>query len=193
MTISYPAGAGLLSYRFGLTSDAEVMICTVGLDIPVLDPDPQGAVDSKADAFAAAVTPANISTGYTFLGCRLQMGPSTGGGATYEAPRSVVGTADPLALPNNCAFLIKKITELGGRRGRGRMYLPPFVIDEADVDQNGMLSGATQASLQALVDDAFPLEGLRLFHDDTPSPIDPTVITALLVDRQIATQRRRLR
>jgi hypothetical protein len=111
----------------------------------------------------------------------------------YESPQNVIGTGADVSIPNNCAFLVHKLTERAGRRGRGRMYLPPYVVAESDVNSNGILSPAALVNLQTLVGNAFPGDDFVLLHDSLPSSIPPDIITALNVDRQIATQRRRMR
>lgn len=190
MALEIPSGFGQLAYRFGLASDPEVMITTIGVDVGA---DPQGQVDDKADAFAAAVPAASLAGGYSFLGCVLRVGTGTTETVIVEAPRNVVGTAAAVSLPNNCAYLVRKTTGRAGRRGRGRMYLPPYIVAEADIDSNGMLSGPTLTALQAIVDDAFAGSDFVLLHDSEPASIAPDPILTLVVDRQIATQRRRMR
>lgn len=193
MPLVIPEGYGLLAYRFALATDPEVMVITVGLNVLAVGGEPQAALDAKADAFAAAVPATMLAGGYTFLGCQLRLRHVDGGYVLLEAPRDIVGTAAAVSLPNNCAYLIHKRTARSGRRGQGRMFLPPWVIAEADINNAGMLTGAALSNLQAVVDDAFPLDGLVLLHDSVPSSIDPDPILSLVVDRQIATQRRRLR
>jgi hypothetical protein len=193
MTLNVPAGFGILAYKFGLSSDAEVMVMTIGVDINFGSPGPQAKVDSKADSFANSVVAANMTGGYSFLGCTLRAGGGAGGSTVYEAPRLVVGTAPPSALPNNCAYLIHKLTARAGRRGRGRMFMPPYVIAETQVNNNGILDPPDLVGLQGLVDQALPGDDFVLFHDILPSVLAPDPITNLVVDRQIATQRRRMR
>lgn len=193
MPLTIPAGFGLLAYQWGLATDPEVMICTLGLAVDPLVSGPQVQLDEKADAMATAVPAAQLAGGYAFLGCTLRVGDGSGSTTVYEAPRNIVGTAGAVSLPNNCAYLVRKSTARAGRRGRGRMYLPPWIVAEADISNSGILTGAALTGLQAIVEDAFPLAGLVLLHDDLPAVLAPDSITALTVDRQIATQRRRLR
>jgi hypothetical protein len=193
MALVIPPGFGQLAYRFGLNTDPEIMVTTIGVDIAFGATGPQDKVDQKADAFAAAVPAASLAGGYTFLGCILREGAAGGGSVIYEAPRAIVGVAAAVSLPNNCAFLVRKGTGRAGRRGRGRMYLPPYIVAEADVTNTGMLSPAALVNLQGVVDAAFPGDDFVLLHDSLPSVIPPDPVTSLVVDRQIATQRRRMR
>lgn len=113
-------------------------------------------------------------------------------GATVPGGRTMNSTSPAVAA------LLRKRTALGGRRGRGRMYLP-WACAEADVTEGGVIGGTTLSGLQ----DAAPqfLEDLEavglgmpmvLLHStgSTPVPI-PTNVTSLQVETIVATQRRR--
>lgn len=118
----------------------------------------------------------------------------------------VRGTNVSNSLPQNCALLVRKQTSLGGRAGRGRLFMPG-VLQEAEVSDMGIVSTALKAALQANANAALtglatadPVTGatspMVLLHGPnsvtglTPAP---TPVDALVVDSVIATQRRRLR
>lgn len=117
---------------------------------------------------------------------------------------TVTGTAtDPgshtiTSLPPNCAALITKATSLGGRRGRGRMFLP-WCLDSADVNEGGFIGATPLGLLQAqatnflaAVNATFDCS-MELLHSTGGSSLpDPTEIAGLGVTNLIATQRRRL-
>lgn len=91
------------------------------------------------------------------------------------------------------AFLIRKVTGLGGRRNRGRMYLP--AVAEADVTQAGLISSGVVTALNA---DFAAYWTAADVGDLTPAILHsnaqvPTPITAFVCDATAATQRRRLR
>lgn len=115
-------------------------------------------------------------------------GPSAELGVNY--PGTVAGAG---VAPSECA-LIKKITLAGGRKNRGRMFMPG--LRDTDIDQSGSLDGNVQSDLQdSWVAFKTSLEGatytMTLLHTN---PADtPTEITTLEVDSVSATQRRRLR
>jgi len=102
-------------------------------------------------------------------------------------------------LPNNCAILAKKSTALGGRRNRGRMYIPcPY---EASTDGAGVLSPAEvtawNASLAAImpggtIHTAFGFLGDAVVLHETGDQT-PATVTDLGCAPKIATQRRRMR
>jgi hypothetical protein len=107
------------------------------------------------------------------------------------------------SLPGNCAVLVHKRTARGGRRGRGRWFIP-WTIGESNVDEAGKITPANVTQLQtemtALLGD-FDSIGLPLVVLHEPSAPDaenpttaglPNRVTQLVVDPLIATQRRRL-
>jgi hypothetical protein len=107
------------------------------------------------------------------------------------------GTDNP--LPQNCAWLIQKRSGLGGRRRRGRMYMPAPA--ETVVGATGIITAASVTAMQTQMntwlasiaaDNAF--EGMVILHSSGVSAVPtPTPVSQLVVDSRIATQRRRLR
>jgi hypothetical protein len=82
----------------------------------------------------------------------------------------------------------------GGRRARGRMFLPPFGLHEGNVSPNGMLEDDFVADTQAILALWFADIDMVLLHDSaTPGAPEPYPLTNLVLDNRIATQRRRLR
>lgn len=106
------------------------------------------------------------------------------------------GTYVSAPMPINCAWLISKNTAAGGRKNRGRLYLPAGIYGaESEVNQVGEFSSATVTFMQAAWDhfrsdlseaDRIPV----LFHSDGSAP---TTITSFSANGMISTQRRRLR
>lgn len=108
-------------------------------------------------------------------------------------------------VPPNVAFLFKKTTGVGGRKNRGRMYLP-FALATSDVSENGTIAGAavsggttqSTAFLAGLVADATAMVIENKTLDTSgPKPFvtaitsGPTVLT-FAAEATVATQRRRL-
>ena len=123
---------------------------------------------------------------------RLKLGPNaTGPFFEFTDARPGALTADP--LPPNCCYLIEKQTALGGRAGRGRMYMPG-VAEDGVLDGGAQLPARVSALNRALATwwNVIVNEGLipQLFHSASS---DPTEITDFNCDPVVATQRRRLR
>jgi hypothetical protein len=168
--------------------------------------------DGLTDAVATAdkVTQNYIDTWGVLTDAGVAIGPSTiQVGVGSGPPVSFVGTVSDEGaiagnmLPSNCALLVGKQTLTGGRRGRGRMFIP-WVLPEGDVDDVGVISGGTVATmigaaedfLEALSEpgpdsDATPMFLLHNSEGETPAPA-PSEVVGLTVSSLIATQRRRL-
>lgn len=119
------------------------------------------------------------------------------------------GTVSHASLPSNCAVLGKKLTGVGGRRNRGRIYLPWFVA-EGNVDETGGIDSGVISDIQTGVtawlgainavtnadmvianrtyDRAWNVPGRRLVSTETSG----NQVTAITIERTIATQRRRM-
>lgn len=160
------------------------------------DPEEQAvAMYGYWSATSRPYAPAQMTTQWSFLGTSVTMmkeeGPLTG-----QAFATIVGTKTGAPVPVNCAYLARKNTTLGGRRNRGRAYLPPLFGDETTVDQAGEITSATVNSINTLINSAFAAMiagGISavLFH--TEAPFTPTPVTGMSVQTTLATQRRRMR
>lgn len=193
-----PAGHALIAHGIRLVGDLEPMITTLGVKLNTavigeLEDLTNDLFGFFKTAWLGELNNFYALTGVTayanFAGERIVVASDT--------PEAVCTVVDP-ALPQNCAFLVKKRTAFGGRQNRGRMYIPG--CPQESVDASGVLTAGKVASIagklntwldaingHAHVDTAVVLHGPGTF-----SPT-PTPITSLTVDARIATQRRRLR
>lgn len=115
---------------------------------------------------------------------------------------NVAGSGAWESPPPNTAVLVQKRTGVAGRNKRGRMFIPPTVVSEANVDTLGIIASTPLTAMQT---------AWNQFHDDMNSggfipcllhggtkaapgvaPV-PTVIDSFGVEAMVATQRRRLR
>lgn len=123
---------------------------------------------------------------------------------TSEPSAPIVLESDALAVagyssssaPANVSVLVRKVTALGGRRNRGRMYLP--TPSSTAVNESGQLVTATLAAYQTSINNwkaavlaITGVEAMVILHN-APG-FDPQDITSLTVQQLVATQRRRLR
>lgn len=177
-----------------------------------------GSVASGTPAVAAAaintawnthLKPQTLSS-VTLAGTRVKFGPMDDGPFAYVT-HGVAGTSGGGAVaPPNVAYLVRKNSASGGRRGAGRMFFPG--VAEANADNVGAVDPPYLASFQTAVTAFF--NGLNsvslpmyLIHSDGTylKIVDgeavvrvveakmPTAVTSLAVDAKVATQRRRLR
>lgn len=198
MGVQVPVGEVQVVLRWLTQGDPEEMVSTFGLN----GRGPYASAQEVAVSIAALANtnlcPASeMASSYTFVGATAYVQQDALGSEVGESLVNVSGTGSWSALPNNCAFLVRKRTATGGRSGRGRCFLPPWRLGEDDIDTAGVIGNSAKASLQASVDafvdaveTAFSPDALVLFHEDgTPS----TPITSWTVDGKLATIRRRMR
>jgi hypothetical protein len=115
-------------------------------------------------------------------------------GAAAEIATGIVGGQSGTAQVPQCAYLLNKNTTAGGRKGRGRFFLPG-VPDTAIVEGGTLVSsvaGQMTASWQGFVEDmsaaSLPLALLHSQLGDVPN-----VITSISCQSRVGTQRRRNR
>lgn len=196
MTLIIPPGYAQAAFRWRLTGDLEQMICTLGFnplpteDAPFLATALFAAATSSGSAWAAS----NTCTGYAIQGVTVTK-MEDDGPVVAEHNQVINGTATGATLPNNCAILVQKRTALGGRRHRGRMYVPPFNVGETSVNGLGGLPESV-AEIQTEYNNlmsAFVAIDLRPVILHSLSGVLPTPVQQFVVSDRIATQRRRLR
>ncbi len=183
-----------------------VQIVHAGLSRPAyltfgVDPsatDPQSVAASISGTMAAAGSLASVLDSETVISeVRVSLGTDGGEDLVGGITTSITGGTGHSSLPPNCAFLVHKRTARGGRRGRGRLFIP-WCSSETNVDEAGIIQTAYLNTFQTAMNTW--LSGLAagscpmvLLHDPgITSPGPPNVVTALTVDKLISTQRRRL-
>lgn len=183
-------GDGQANFRFVQSADPEEMVCTIGVSSPLAAP--AEIAESLFDAFATSIM-GGLSSEVALVGCTLYVQDS-GGAIPYESTGApVAGSVAERTAPPNTAILVRKLTGLGGRHGRGRMYLPGVRYDE--VSSAGIIAAGTVTAYNERFADFYELfaeiaGGPILFHADESAA---TVITSFSVQSRLATQRRRLR
>lgn len=201
-----PIGFGEVTARMTLTGDAEEMNCVFGIDLTGTGPFGQSDADAISVSVADFLTTC-MAPQYTYDGLTVAQG-AAGGDIFWESTDGAgPGTLGANALTQNVASLFKKATASGGRRNRGRMFVPGPA--ETTVDAAGNWDPAVLASLntaaETFLDELIALNyRMVILHPARPAPpvkpppaaIDeapPTEVTTLILDPRIATQRRRLR
>lgn len=192
-----PPNSTLLIFRWSVAGDPEEMVCTLGVQGNQAETARQQAEWAYDDAVATgSLTPvAAMNAPWTFVGVtaykRISGDPEVG---IHNEPITQ-GAGSQTALPSNCALLLKKMSIVPGRRGRGRMYLPSGLIEEGSVDTNGTISSATYTTIQNRLNIFFGELGVsgfepQIFHSDGSAA---TPVIGFTLDTRIATQRQRMR
>lgn len=141
----------------------------------------QGVVDSTA----------------TFRRVRVSLGQDGAEDVIADVAISLPGLTSTTTVPPNVAVLVHKRTARGGRRGRGRMYIP-WGVGATQVDEAGVITGSVVTTIQgkmsaflsALTTNNVPMVILHNTGISTMGP--PNLVTSMVVDTRVGTQRRRL-
>lgn len=175
---------------------------TFGVDTSLTDPlAVAAAVDASANVAGSFY--AMFDSSITFTDIRVSLGTDgsediIGVLAVNKVPSTSKGT-----VPPNCAVLVHKVTARGGRRGRGRMFLP-WALGETNVDEAGIIDSPTLTDLNGKINmfrttlntNDVPMVLLHqpskpgTTHPTVPGP--PNLVTSLVVDKLVSTQKRRL-
>lgn len=166
----------------------------------------QEVVDHVAGVFYAMSVPA-LSASVTLANVTGRFGQDGSPDVIVETSVAPLnGTSTDVKLPQNCALMVRKQTALGGRQGRGRIFLPGW-LNESGVNDVGIIENNIRQIYQTTMDDFLadlaapdPVSGAEtpmvILHGPTTTSNvvrAPTPVTSLTVDGRISTQRRRLR
>lgn len=203
MTVEIPTGFALAAWEFSMPGDVEPWYCTMGVDLPSGGGPPSGAADDLFIAWRDNILGLQ-STTMTLNQCIVKVGSDGPPIMGYSTLGTAPGQTSGSFLPQNCAMLVDKLSAAGGRRNRGRMYIPA-ALPEANVDNvgtitSGLVTGANAAFgqfLSALQDGVLPANIAYppvILHSPGISTLPlPTPITSFRVQSVISTQRKRLR
>lgn len=180
-----------ITYQFTGTGLPNGAACTLGVhNIDALTPSAIGVLAKTGGAWTGIFT--HVSSEISCTGILVKNGP-TDTGPSAVTPVTQPGLDSDAAASCNTAVLIRKVTNQGGRHGRGRLFWPG--IPQAKVNANGTVLAATLTTLTTeWAAYLTTLAGANLppvlLHSDAESP---TLLTGLVPDGRVATQRRRLR
>jgi hypothetical protein len=190
--VPVPVGFAEVAIPGRLGGSAPYGYVVFGVDNTIF-PDPSLLADTVwTSAFEPNVLPL-LDSSVTWGPIEVSLGTTAGdlsGVGTESGPGGSVITS----LPPSVAVLVNKITALGGRQNRGRMYWP-WAAAETSVDEAGVWDPAAVANFQsALFTFLAALDTascpMVILHADGSTP---TPVTQLNVQGLLATQRRRLR
>jgi hypothetical protein len=198
-----PPGYAQCSYELRHNMMSRSAYITFGCDPTGTDPN---ALASQLRATFALPTGllTTMDANVTLIGSRVSLGTDGGEDLIGIDTTNVVCTKAGAPMPPNVAALVHKRTARGGRRGRGRMYLPWAALSNATLE-NGVLSAADVTAITTGCSNwltAMAASGpgpVVLLHraslpgtENPTTPGPPNVVTSMYCDTTIATQRRRL-
>lgn len=193
-----PPGFAHCFLRWTVAGDAEEMLSSIGVRLQAGIADPALVAGNIVTHWTASHTAATLGNQWVLVGARAYVG-NDGDPTVGEFIVNQAGTSATGKLPNNCAVLFQKRTALGGRRNRGRMFIPSGYVGEASVGDSGAIVPADLVQMQtratnfltAIQNEPVVMDAAVVLHSSTPAT--PTVITSLTVANKIATQRTRMR
>ena len=168
---------------------------------------PQAIADAVQTAFNDNIPP-NLDNNVTAGRPTIQLGNGTAVPEVAIASGATVdGSVSAEFPPPTVAVLAKKVTGLGGRKNRGRLYIP-WAADEAAVAESGQIDSGQVSDLQVtftawladLVTADLPMVIANRTISIDPDTLKPYVsaftlgadVTQLLCENYVATQRRRM-
>lgn len=135
----------------------------------------------------------NLNGAVTMIKISYRLGSAAAEDPVVERAVEYIGLGGGNMTPINNAFIVKKSTGLGGRRFRGRNYLPG--VSENAVDNSGLLEAGVANGINTNVQDmrtAMTAQGCEMALLHQSAPWNPTAVVTALCEPVIATQRRRL-
>lgn len=198
MATVLPIGSYLAVYRWSLEGDPEEMVTTCGMSITFPGSNQDRVTELYGQATAAgSITPSDgMIAPWTFVGVTLYTRDLDGELSVFEHVQPITFVGGIQATPPvNVACLVRKRTPFAGASRRGRFYLPPFALEEAQISPQGVHSTAQYNALAARVDGWYSNmvsnDCQPVIHHADGSP--STIVTSFQLDTRVATQRRRLR
>lgn len=163
----------------------------------IVQPDlnPQATAVEVADIVSATLA-TRMDNQVTFYSCRVTVGVEDGDPIVGEFFPDTPGGQNRSSLPPAMALRVVKTTGVGGRRGRGSMFLP-WAVAEGNVDELGNVAGGEQSAWNAQLaafQNGLSLAGAScvLLHAEGTSALPvPSPVLNMTVDPVISNQVRR--
>lgn len=202
-------GFGEATFHHTATGAAGDLACVVAFDATGFTSVTAGEVTALWQQHMLA----NMNSLITFAGATVRFGQDGADDLVFDmspqAGQPATGGEPGAMAPLQVCVLVRKITAVGGRRNRGRIFTPGGVESQI-ADNSRLLPGfltewqtAADAYAQAM---ALGPGQLAILHPARPSyfrrdgtqvpalpAAAPTLVTALQVEALVATQRRRIR
>jgi hypothetical protein len=202
MPLTVPVGVGLFAHRLTAQGDADPIFITGAVEVATFGPaDVQATVDALQVAAKNLVIGAcagHISTADTILRVKTAQPDEY---AVATSASVFAGGLSGGSLPVNCAYLVKKRTNVGGKTNQGRFFLPG--PPESIVDGNGMIPNENLTGVQVVLNNYYAdvlaapvVVRYVLIHGTRKTGAAgaaPTTVASLQVMNQIGTQRQRMR
>lgn len=145
MSLVIPPGFASAAWVFTGPVGTQPFVTTCGVDISAFGGDFAAAADACMKAYKGALLV--ITSNQLYLDhVTLSVGSDGPGGSVDSTEAGANGTVSATPGPIAMAAIGRKVTNVLGRRGRGRMFLPGSCT-EAGVDPDGSLTTAHRNSI----------------------------------------------
>lgn len=191
-----PLGYAGVSLYYQLTGYVRPAVVTFGVETG--DKSAAAISDDVVQSFSAVNSlKSRMDTNVNMNRVRVAVGTVTGEDIISDLAYNVPGDFAGYAQPPNVAVLVHKQSNRGGRRGRGRMFLP-WSVGQGHILESGVIEEPNRTNIQnsvtvffqKLVTEEIPMV---LLHQEGKTAAGlPDLVTGLRLDSRIATQRRRL-
>jgi hypothetical protein len=202
MTQRIPTGYTSCSIQLKHLLLARPAFVTLGLDTSAVDMADSGIRDGIGAALRAFFSP-ELDESVTVGPVTFRVGPYPPEAVIYVDPDTVAGAESRQSPPPATALLVNLQTSRGGRRGRGRIFIP-WAVDRTDISEGGIVGSTSltawqtqlTAGLAALAAADVPLVVLHTFNEAASESPDiggaPNAVLSATPQSLISTQRRRL-
>nr|CRY97680.1 hypothetical protein [uncultured prokaryote] len=208
MPLIIPPGYGSAAFQYGGNDGTPDYMTTLGLDLSAFGGDFTLAADTAFLCWRASMNTRVRST-YTFKQVVLGVGNDGPGGSVTSSKAAVVGGTPGASEVVAMAPILRKQTNVLGRPGRGRMFLPGM-LGNVDTASTGNMIPEVYAAIQGVAETFYELltvpaeRQTEIFTDGTADyalpPVllhstttVPTPITAFTLASKVGWIRKRLR
>lgn len=167
---------------------------TCGIDISANGQTTSALAGTMRSLWVTHVLPRQSSS-ITLAEVLVKVGPNDTGPSAIATSGATGGAVAGTEVPNS-SVLVTKNTAFGGRRGRGRMFIPgaPESTFNSSGDQSGASVTLWQANMSAFYSALVANDSPPVLLPSAPPIVgDPLDVLAFVVESRAATQRRRLR
>lgn len=195
MSLVIPPGFALASIEHWLGGYNRPAVTTWGLDVSAFSGSPDELAEEFSIAYRGSLGP-RYDTNVTMRDARVVIGQDGGDPVIGFSYTSGAGTRNNESTPPALALMVDKRTLLGGRRNRGRAYLP-WALADTEVSEVGAVTGSVVNAWQTLFAnyilalEAADIPPVVLHGPGLTTPPPPTPITNFVVNGTVRTQRRR--
>jgi hypothetical protein len=207
---SIPVGFAQVKFEFTVAGQPRPICSTLGIGRPEGESNPLSAkhlADRMAEHFKAVFGAASTGEQWAFQGvtAAVQEMADSQDVAKSSAEYNFQGAWSQRNPPINCCLLVEKRTSKGGKRYRGRMYLPAAWVSSNATASSGQLDNGERDSFGSKLTAFYnaitsPTMGTAfqpvLLHNQGEAGgtnFIPTEITSFGIDPMLATQRKRMR